>query len=114
MDTTASTIQYDDFAKLELRVATVLECKPHSNADKLLVLQIDLGGEKRQICAGLRQHTTPEELVGLPPHSFYRGIAAREADGSLQRLASFEGPRSRIPGGRDVAFRIVRPAAPGP
>ena len=64
MDTTGSTIQYDDFAKLELRVATVLECKPHSNADKLLVLQIDLGGEKRQICAGLRQHTTPEELVG--------------------------------------------------
>ena len=64
MDATSSTIQYDDFAKLELRVATVLECKPHSNADKLLVLQIDLGGEKRQICAGLRQHTTPEELIG--------------------------------------------------
>jgi methionyl-tRNA synthetase len=57
-------IQYDDFAKLELRVATVLECKPHANADKLLVLQIDLGGEKRQICAGLRQHCAPEELVG--------------------------------------------------
>jgi tRNA-binding protein len=64
MDTTTTTIQYDDFAKLELRVATVLECKPHANADKLLVLQIDLGGEKRQICAGLRQHTQPEDLVG--------------------------------------------------
>ena len=64
MDTTTTTIQYDDFAKLELRVATVLECKPHANADKLLVLQIDLGGEKRQICAGLRQHYQPEELVG--------------------------------------------------
>jgi len=62
----------------------------------------------------LRQHPAWEELVGLPPHSFYRGIAAREADGSLQRLASFEGPRSRIPGGADVAFRIVRPAPPGP
>ena len=36
---------YDDFAKLDLRVATVLECKPHANADKLLVLQIDLGTE---------------------------------------------------------------------
>src|SRR3954463_702419 len=58
------TITYDDFAKLELRVATVLECKPHANADKLLVLQIDLGGEKRQICAGLRQHAQPEDLVG--------------------------------------------------
>ena len=64
MDTTTTTIQYDDFAKLELRVATVLECKPHANADKLLVLQIDLGTEKRQICAGLRQHYQPEELVG--------------------------------------------------
>jgi len=58
------TINYDDFAKLELRVATVLDCKPHANADKLLVLQIDLGGEKRQICAGLRLHCTPEQLIG--------------------------------------------------
>jgi tRNA-binding protein len=65
METTqSSTINYDDFAKLELRVATVLECKPHENADKLLVLQIDLGGEKRQICAGLRQFYQPENLVG--------------------------------------------------
>jgi len=62
--TTTPTIQYDDFARLDLRVATVLECKPHANADKLLVLQIDLGGEKRQICAGLRAHYQPEQLVG--------------------------------------------------
>ena len=41
--TLSSTITYDDFAKLEFRVATVLECKPHPNADKLLVLQVDLG-----------------------------------------------------------------------
>jgi methionyl-tRNA synthetase len=60
----SNTITYDDFAKLELRVATVVECKPHPNADKLLVLQIDLGTEKRQICAGLRQHYQPEQLVG--------------------------------------------------
>src|ERR1043165_2608976 len=64
MDGTDPTIEYDDFAKLDLRVATVVECKPHSNADKLLVLQIDLGGEKRQICAGLRQFYGPETLVG--------------------------------------------------
>ena len=63
-DATATTIQYDDFAKLDLRVATVVECRPHGNADKLLVLQIDLGGERRQICAGLRQHYQPEQLVG--------------------------------------------------
>jgi methionyl-tRNA synthetase len=60
-----TTVTYDDFAKLEFRVATVLECKPHPNADKLLILQIDLGGERRQICAGLRQHVAdPQSLVG--------------------------------------------------
>lgn len=66
MDTTTSNIiTYDDFSKLELKVATVLECKPHGNADKLLVLQVELAnGEKRQICAGLRQHYQPEQLVG--------------------------------------------------
>jgi len=57
-------IQYEEFARLDLRVATVLECKPHENADKLLILQIDLGGEKRQICAGLRAHYASEQLVG--------------------------------------------------
>ncbi len=58
------SINYDEFAKVELRVATVLESAPHPNADKLLVLQIDMGGERRQICAGLRQHYAPDSLVG--------------------------------------------------
>jgi methionyl-tRNA synthetase len=62
---TIPIINYDDFAKLDLRVATVLECKPHANADKLLVLQIELAnGERRQICAGLRAFYPPEQLVG--------------------------------------------------
>ncbi len=59
-----SVIQYEDFTKLDLRVARIVEAKEHSNADKLLVLQIDLGGEQRQICAGLRGHYEPEALVG--------------------------------------------------
>ena len=60
-----TTISYDDFAKLDLRVATILECKAHPNADKLLVLQIDIGTEKRQICAGLKQQVAdPQSLVG--------------------------------------------------
>ena len=63
--TTNPIINYDDFAKLDLRVATVLECKPHANTDKLLVLQIELAnGERRQICAGLRAFYPPEQLVG--------------------------------------------------
>ena len=62
--TTQMTIAYDDFAKLELRVATIVEAKMHPNADKLLVIQVDLGGEKRQICAGIRAFYSPEQLVG--------------------------------------------------
>ena len=58
------TIAYDDFAKLELRVATIVEAKVHPNADKLLVIQVDLAGEKRQICAGIRAFYAPEQLVG--------------------------------------------------
>jgi methionyl-tRNA synthetase len=57
-------ISIDDFRKIELRVATIKSAEPHPNADKLLVLQIDLGGETRQICAGIRNHYSPEELVG--------------------------------------------------
>ena len=57
-------ITYDDFAKIELRTGTIVEAKVHPNADKLLVLQVDLGSEKRQICAGIRAFYTPEQLVG--------------------------------------------------
>lgn len=60
----ADPISYDDFAKLELRVAKVLEARPHPNADKLLLLQVDVGDEQKQIIAGVRQHYEPEALVG--------------------------------------------------
>ncbi|HEX8204378.1 MAG TPA: methionine--tRNA ligase subunit beta [Isosphaeraceae bacterium] len=60
----AEPIAYEDFAKLDLRVARVLEARPHPNADKLLLLQIDVGDEQKQIVAGIRQHYTPEQLVG--------------------------------------------------
>src|SRR3712207_5761782 len=61
---TPATIVYEDFAKVQFRVATVLEAKPAPKGDRLLVLQIDLGAEKRQILAGIRQHVTPEQMVG--------------------------------------------------
>src|SRR5215212_1891344 len=98
MDTTTPTIQYDDFAKLELRVATVLECKPHANADKLLVLQIDLGGEKRQICAGLRQHYQPEQLVGKQI-IVVANLAPRQMRGEISQgmlLAATDAQSSRV------------------
>jgi tRNA-binding protein len=60
----ADVITYDDFAKLELRVAKVVEARPHPNADKLVLLQVDVGDQQKQIVAGIRQHYTPEQLVG--------------------------------------------------
>jgi len=57
-------ISIDEFRKIDLRVATIRSAEPHPNADKLMVLQIDLGSEQRQICAGIRSHYTAEELVG--------------------------------------------------
>lgn len=61
----ADPIAYEDFAKVELRVAKVLEARVHPNADKLMLLQIDAGEDQpKQIVAGIRQHYTPEQLVG--------------------------------------------------
>jgi methionine--tRNA ligase beta chain len=57
-------ISIDEFRKIELKIATIKSAEPHPNADKLMVLQIDLGSEQRQICAGIRNQYTPEELVG--------------------------------------------------
>jgi len=62
--TMADPISYEDFAKVELRVARVLEARAHPNADKLMLLQVDLGDEQKQIVAGIRLHYTPEQLVG--------------------------------------------------
>jgi methionyl-tRNA synthetase len=57
-------ITIDDFKKLNLKVATVTAVQPHPNADRLYLVEVDLGGEKRQLVAGIRQFYTPEELVG--------------------------------------------------
>ena len=57
-------ITIDDFAKVELRVGTVVKCEKHPKADKLLVSQIDLGYETRQIVSGIASHYKPEEMVG--------------------------------------------------
>jgi len=57
-------ITIDDFNKLDLRVATVLECKKHPNADKLLVFKLKVGEEIRQVVSGIAKYYKPEELVG--------------------------------------------------
>jgi methionyl-tRNA synthetase len=57
-------ITIDDFMKVDLRVAQVLEAEPIKKADKLLKLQLDLGYEKRQVVSGIAKFYTPETLVG--------------------------------------------------
>ena len=57
-------IQFEDFMKLDLRTARILEASEHPNADKLFVLKIDLGKETRQIIAGIRGYYEADQLVG--------------------------------------------------
>ncbi len=58
-------ITFDEFAKLDLRVARVVKAENHPSADRLLKLQLDDGsGTPRQICAGIKGHYTAEEMVG--------------------------------------------------
>ncbi|MFQ5463083.1 MAG: methionine--tRNA ligase subunit beta [Phycisphaerae bacterium] len=61
---TTDLVSFDDFVKVKLRIGKVIAAEDHPNADKLLVLTVDLGDEKRQICAGLKGHYTPEALLG--------------------------------------------------
>ena len=59
------TVSFDDFMKLDLKVGKVVEVAEHPNADKLLVLQIDMGGgENRQVIAGLKPYLPAESLMG--------------------------------------------------
>jgi methionyl-tRNA synthetase len=75
----------DPFSDFDLRVAEVVSCKSHPNANKLVVLELDLGkGEARTICAGIRQYYTDQDLTGkhiiivynLKPAQL-RGIASK-------------------------------------
>jgi len=110
-----ATITYDDFAKLALRVATIVEAAAIEKSKKLLRLQIDLGNnERRQILAGIKEHYSPEQLVGrqivvianLAPREVIKGetsygmlLAAHDAaTGKVILIAPSDavGPGSRV------------------
>ncbi len=57
-------ITIDDFAKVEMKVGEVISCENHPDADRLLVSQIDIGHEVRQIVSGIRGHFEAEDMVG--------------------------------------------------
>ncbi len=107
-----SSIVYDDFAKIDLKVGTILTAEKVEKADKLLKLEIDLGFEKRTILSGIALHFVPEEIVGkqvivvanLAPRKM-RGIEsngmilmAEDKDGKLY----FVSPEQKIAEGSSV------------
>jgi methionyl-tRNA synthetase len=57
-------IQYEDFAKMDIRTGTILEAEKMAKANKLLVLKIDIGIDIRTIVSGIAEHFTPEEVIG--------------------------------------------------
>ena len=95
---TKPEIVFDDFAKIDLKVGTILSAEKVQKADKLLKLEIDLGYEKRTIVSGIAMHFEPEAIIGkqvvvvanLAPRTM-RGIASNgmilmseDAEGKLQ------------------------------
>jgi methionyl-tRNA synthetase len=106
-------IQYDDFAKLDLRVGTILAAGKVEKADKLLKLEVDLGSERRTIVSGIAQHFNAEDIIGkqvvvvanLAPRKM-RGIdsngmilMAEDKEGKLH----FVNPEDKIAAGSGVS-----------
>jgi methionyl-tRNA synthetase len=80
-------ISIDDFAKVDMRVGEILSAEPIPGAKKLLKLQVDIGTEVRQVCAGIAEHYRPEQLVGvkvvLVANLHPRKLRGIESDGMI-------------------------------
>ena len=89
-------ITFDDFKKIELKIARITEAEEVAGAEKLLKLQIDLGGEKRQIVAGIKKFYQAKDLIGreivvvanLEP----RMVMGIESNGMLLAASGDNGP----------------------
>ena len=101
-------ITIDDFRKVELKVATVKSAEPHPNADRLMVLRVDLGNEERQICAGIRSHYAPEDLVGKQIV-----VVANLETAKLRGLESQGMLLAASDDGREIVLTPEKPVQPG-
>lgn len=100
-------VAFEEFARVDLRVARIIEAEPHPQADRLLKLQVDDGsGQPRQICAGIREHYAPEDLVGksivIVANLKPRKIRGEESRGML--LACSDAPKDTDSGERKVVL----------
>ncbi len=105
-------ISFDEFAKVDLRIATIVEAEPHPDADRLLRLQLDDGsGQPRQICAGVKAYYNPADLVGkqivIVANLAARKIRGEESRGML--LAASDAPKD---GGADRGVVLLTPMGP--
>lgn len=87
------TIKYDDFAKLDIRVGTILSCEKVTDSEKLLKLEIDFGElGKRQILTGMQKFYEPETFIGLQTLFIVnlepRKMAGLESQGMLLSVGS--------------------------
>ncbi len=99
-------VEFDDFEKIDLRVGQILEAKKHPNADKLLIFQVDLGSEVRQILSGVAERFRPEECVGKKV-AVVCNLKERKIRGELSKgMLLFAGE------GKELAF-VSADAAPG-
>ena len=64
IDTIADEISFDDFAKIDLRIAKIVNAQHVEGADKLLQLTLDIGNNEKQVFAGIKSAYQPEDLVG--------------------------------------------------
>ncbi len=112
-------VTFEEFAKLDLRVARVVKAENHPSADRLLKLQVDDGsGQPRQLCAGIRANYTAEELVGkhivIVANLAPRMIRGEESRGML--LAASDAPKNATDPGAPRRVVVLTPAgevAPG-
>lgn len=97
------TVTFDQFQQLDLRSAKILKVEKIEEADKLLLLNIDLGEEKRQLVAGIAQDYSPDELVGktiiIVANLEPREIKGYLSQGMLLAVDSPEGPVLLVPEG---------------
>jgi tRNA-binding protein len=114
-------IAFDDFIKLDLRVATVKSAEPHPNADRLLKVQLDDGTPAgRQVCAGIKQWYDPASIVGkqviIVANLEPRKIRGEISQGMILCASDLKpgGSGSDDPAGRDVILlSLDKPAKAG-
>ncbi|NMA37632.1 MAG: methionine--tRNA ligase subunit beta, partial [Papillibacter sp.] len=91
-------ITIDDFKKVDIRVAQVLECEPVPKSDKLLCLQLEVGSERRQVVSGIAKWYKPGDLVGKKVLLAYNLAPAklRGVESSGMILAATVGDAARV------------------